>query len=51
MDKGIPDESCMNYEAMGDGKECTAINICRTCAPGKAGCWAIEDPPLWYAVE
>ena len=47
MDKGIPDESCMNYEAVGDGKECTDFNVCRTCAPGPAGCSAIENPPLW----
>lgn len=30
---GVPDESCQNYEAVGDGKECTAENICRNCAP------------------
>ena len=39
--KGIPDESCQNYEAVGDGKECTPMNICRNCAP-KKGCWAGE---------
>ena len=32
---GVPDESCQNYEAIGDGKECTPLNICRTCAPKK----------------
>jgi cathepsin X len=47
---GVPDESCQNYEAIGDGTQCTSINICRNCAPGK-GCWAVENPPLWYVEE
>lgn len=47
---GIPDESCQNYLAKGDGKECTPINVCRNCAPGK-GCWAVDKPPLWYVEE
>ena len=47
---GVPDESCSNYQAVGDGTECTPINICRNCAPGK-GCWAVKDPPLWYVEE
>jgi len=57
---GIPDESCMNYEAVGDGKECTPINICRTCAPAKAldpssgsKCSAVTEPQmkLWKVQE
>jgi hypothetical protein len=47
---GIPDESCMNYEASGDGLECSPLNICRTCSPSK-GCSAIEDPPLTFVEE
>ena len=49
---GVPDESCQNYEATGDGKECTALNICRTCAPGK-GCTPIVEPQLklWKVEE
>lgn len=49
---GVPDESCQNYEATGDGKECTALNICRTCAPGK-GCTAVVEPQLklWKVEE
>jgi len=42
---GVPDESCQNYEATGDGKECTPLNICRTCAPGK-GCTPVIEPQL-----
>ena len=50
--KGVPDESCQNYEAKGVAApgECVAENICRNCAPGK-GCWAVENPPLWFAEE
>eukprot|EP00966_Prymnesium_polylepis_P322039 7378313-Prymnesium_polylepis.1 len=47
---GVPDESCQNYEATGEGTQCSAINICRNCAPGK-GCWAVRDPPLWFVEE
>ena len=49
---GVPDESCQNYEAVGDGKECTPLNICRTCAPGK-GCSPIVEPQLklWKVEE
>jgi cathepsin X len=47
---GVPDESCQNYEATGDGTQCTPANICRNCAPGK-GCWAVEHPPLYYVEE
>ena len=47
---GVPDESCQNYEAKGDGTQCTPQHICKNCAPGK-GCWAVENPPLWYVEE
>jgi cathepsin X len=50
FDHGIPDESCQNYEAKGDGKECTPMNICRNCNPSK-GCWAVENPPLTFVEE
>jgi len=50
--KGVPDESCQNYVASGVAApgECSDENICRNCAPGK-GCWAVKDPPLWFAEE
>mmetsp|Transcript_85483 Transcript_85483/g.147782 ORF Transcript_85483/g.147782 Transcript_85483/m.147782 type:complete len:303 (-) Transcript_85483:57-965(-) len=47
---GVPDETCQNYEAKGDGMQCTPANICRNCAPMR-GCWAVEDPPLWFVEE
>ena len=31
-DKGIPDETCQNYEAR-DG-ECKPLGVCETCSPG-----------------
>jgi cathepsin X len=50
--RGIPDESCQNYEAVGDGTQCTPMNICRNCAPNR-GCWAVTEPALqlWYVEE
>jgi len=47
---GIPDESCQNYEAKGQGDSCTPANICRNC-DFFHGCWAVEGPPLWYVEE
>ena len=51
-EKGVPDESCQNYIAQGVAApgECTDMHICMNCAPGK-GCWAVQDPPLWFAEE
>eukprot|EP01051_Picozoa_sp_SAG22_P013889 SAG22_NODE_1613_length_3995_cov_4.374230_5_plen_170_part_00 len=39
---GVPDESCQNYIAEGNGKNCSAINICMNCAP-KKGCWPVTE--------
>jgi len=46
---GVPDETCQNYQATGNGTQCTPMNICRQC--NSKGCWAVEDPPLWYVEE
>lgn len=46
---GVPDETCQSYEAKGDGTQCTALNICRDC--DYRGCWAVENPPLWFVEE
>ena len=40
-EKGIVDFSCLPYEARSD-YECTPINQCRNCAPGKA-CNAVPE--------
>ena len=39
---GLPDETCMNYEARDLGGECQPVDYCKTCAPGK-GCWAVSE--------
>jgi len=46
---GVPDETCQNYEARGNGTQCTAMNICRDC--DHSGCRAVENPPLWFVEE
>ncbi|KAH3759767.1 papain cysteine proteinase [Pelomyxa schiedti] len=39
-ENGIPDETCLTYEAKSN--DCTAVNICRTCDPD-TGCSAIQN--------
>mmetsp|Transcript_18888 Transcript_18888/g.34150 ORF Transcript_18888/g.34150 Transcript_18888/m.34150 type:complete len:314 (-) Transcript_18888:171-1112(-) len=48
---GIPDETCQNYQATGDGNHCTPDNICRTCPLSTGECIAVENPPLYYVEE
>jgi len=43
--KGIPDETCQNYEAK-DGR-CNPLGVCRTCSPG-ANCSAVTTYEKWY---
>lgn len=47
---GVPDETCQAYEAIGNGTQCNAMNICRVCHHTGV-CEAIENPPLWYIEE
>jgi len=47
---GVPDESCQNYVAAGNGTQCTPMHVCQNCAPGR-GCWAVPNPPLWFVEE
>ena len=50
--KGLPDETCQNYEATND-ISCEPTGICETCTPGPGGpgtpgnCTKIENPALW----
>jgi len=48
---GIPDETCQNYQAIGDGSSCTPENICRTCPLSTGECVAVKNPPLYYVEE
>jgi len=43
-DNGVGTDPCQNYVALGNGQNCTAINKCQNCMPGK-GCWAVADYP------
>lgn len=47
---GVPDETCQAYEAVGNGTQCTPLNICRVCH-SFGSCRAIENPELWYIEE
>ena len=55
---GLPDESCLTYDAtdhtkFGDKKkikECPAEGLCRNCMPvnGSDTCWAVKTPILYF---
>lgn len=55
---GLPDESCLTYDAtdhtkFGDKKkvkECPAAGLCRNCMPvnGSDTCWAVKTPILYF---
>lgn len=48
---GIPEESCQVYTAVNPDKfECSPIQQCATCAPGK-GCSAVLNYPKWFVSE
>jgi len=49
--RGIPEDTCMQYEA--DDLQCTAINTCRNCQgpPGHGTCWAQTNFTKFYVDE
>ena len=57
--KGLPDETCQNYEATNDGNKCSPLGVCETCSPsgdpekGSSGsnCTQIKNPALWTLDE
>jgi cathepsin X len=47
---GIPNDSCQNYVAKGDGNECTAEHICENCHPD-GSCNAVSNYTKYEIVE
>ena len=50
--KGIPDQTCQQYQASNGDGECTAEDICQVCAPSNSSfspgsCKAVESYPIW----
>lgn len=48
--EGLPSDTCQNYVAEGNGKECTPMHICQNCAPG-AGCSVVTNFTKFYVDE
>lgn len=47
---GIGPDTCQNYVALGDGRECTAEHLCKNCSP-QGNCSAVTDYPMFYVQE
>ena len=56
---GIPDETCMQYDAHDTVDTCNPFNVCRDCVPpipkadetGLDTCWAVEEYKHYYVSE
>jgi cathepsin X len=48
FDNGLTDDTCMNY--VSQNLQCTDINICRNCQPGK-GCFAVQNPKKYHITQ